>query len=167
MSEDKINYPKHYTSHPSGIECIQITELLPFNLGNAIKYLWRADEKGFALEDLKKAQWYLKREMLHVSPHCAEPHPYKFAIARVFKEKNLHFLDFVFSKQHNVNEAFHNIMIFVWEGLVGYLQQAEMWLAVEIAQREEEQTNKIKSKENNMGKTKKEGCPKKARAKEG
>lgn len=60
---DNINHPSHYTSHPSGVECIQITEHMSFNLGNAIKYLWRADEKGAPLDDLKKARWYIEREI--------------------------------------------------------------------------------------------------------
>lgn len=60
---DPVNNPKHYTSHPSGIECIQITEHFGFNLGNVIKYLWRAEEKGAPIEDLKKARWYLDREI--------------------------------------------------------------------------------------------------------
>lgn len=60
---DTVNHPAHYTSHPSGIECIQITEHMSFNLGNAIKYLWRADEKGAPIEDLKKAVWYIQREI--------------------------------------------------------------------------------------------------------
>ena len=60
---DPINHPKHYVSHASGIECIQITEHMSFNLGNAIKYLWRADEKGAPIDDLKKAAWYINREI--------------------------------------------------------------------------------------------------------
>lgn len=60
---DPINHPKHYTNHPSGIECIQVTEHMSFNLGNAIKYLWRADEKGAPIDDLKKAAWYINREI--------------------------------------------------------------------------------------------------------
>lgn len=63
MSDDPVNHPKHYTSHPSGVECIQVTEHMGFNLGNAVKYIWRADEKGNALEDLRKAVWYLQREL--------------------------------------------------------------------------------------------------------
>jgi hypothetical protein len=59
---DPVNHPKHYTEHPSGVECIQITEHMGFNLGNAIKYIWRADLKN-GLEDLKKAEWYIKREI--------------------------------------------------------------------------------------------------------
>lgn len=63
MSADPINHPAHYTSHPSGVECITITEHMGFNLGNALKYIWRADEKGSALEDLQKARWYIEREI--------------------------------------------------------------------------------------------------------
>jgi hypothetical protein len=59
---DAIN-PNHYTSHPSGIECIQITEHMNFCRGNAIKYLWRAGEKGDVIEDLRKARWYVDREI--------------------------------------------------------------------------------------------------------
>ena len=58
-----INHPPHYTSHPSGIECIQITEHMGFCLGNAVKYIWRADLKADAIEDLKKARWYIDREL--------------------------------------------------------------------------------------------------------
>jgi hypothetical protein len=60
---DPVNRPKHYCSHPSGVECIQITEHMGFNLGNAIKYIWRADEKNDAVEDLRKARWYIDREI--------------------------------------------------------------------------------------------------------
>lgn len=61
--EDKVNNPLHYTSHPSGIQCIQITEHMSFNLGNALKYIWRCDLKHDAIEDLHKARWYLDREI--------------------------------------------------------------------------------------------------------
>ena len=60
---DPVNRPKHYTYHPSGIECIQITEHMSFCLGNAIKYIWRADLKNDAIEDLEKAKWYIEREL--------------------------------------------------------------------------------------------------------
>jgi len=59
-----IDHPKHYTQHPTGIECIDIVEHFNFNLGNAIKYIWRAGLKSEnILEDLEKACWYIKREM--------------------------------------------------------------------------------------------------------
>jgi hypothetical protein len=60
---DMVNHPPHYTSHPSGVECIQITEHMGFNLGNALKYIWRADLKGSAVEDLEKAMFYINREL--------------------------------------------------------------------------------------------------------
>jgi hypothetical protein len=63
MAQDPVNHPKHYTSHKSGIECIQITEHMGFNLGNCLKYIWRADLKNDAIEDLRKAAWYLTREI--------------------------------------------------------------------------------------------------------
>lgn len=59
---DPVNHPKHYTSHPSGLECIQVTRHFGFNLGNVIKYIWRTDHKN-GLEDLKKARWYLDDEI--------------------------------------------------------------------------------------------------------
>ncbi len=62
-TKDVVNHPHHYTSHPSGVECIQITEHMGFNLGNAIKYIWRADLKNDAIEDMKKAIFYLNREI--------------------------------------------------------------------------------------------------------
>lgn len=60
---DSVEHPAHYTSHPSGVECIQIAEHFPFNVGNAIKYLWRAGLKGDSVEDLRKCAWYVNREI--------------------------------------------------------------------------------------------------------
>jgi hypothetical protein len=59
LKPDLVNHPPHYTSHPSGIECIELTRLMGFDLGNAFKYLWRCNLEGNKLEDLKKALWYL------------------------------------------------------------------------------------------------------------
>ena len=59
---DNIN-PHHYRQHPSGVECIEVTQHCNFCIGNAIKYLWRAGLKGDAVEDLKKAAWYIDREI--------------------------------------------------------------------------------------------------------
>ena len=60
---DPVNHPAHYVSHPSGIECIQVTEHMGFNLGNSVKYVWRADLKADAIQDLRKAIWYIEREI--------------------------------------------------------------------------------------------------------
>jgi len=63
MKHDPVNHPKHYTSHPSGVECITVVEHMTFNRGNAIKYIWRAADKGKEIEDLEKAKWYIEREI--------------------------------------------------------------------------------------------------------
>lgn len=59
----QVDHPSHYTSHPSGIEAIQITEHMNFCIGNAIKYLWRAGLKDDYITDLEKAKWYIEREL--------------------------------------------------------------------------------------------------------
>ena len=61
-THDAVNHPKHYTQHPSGIECIQVTRWMNFNLGNAVKYIWRASLKN-GIEDLRKAAWYIDDEI--------------------------------------------------------------------------------------------------------
>jgi len=63
---DPVNHPKHYNSHPSGVECIEITEHMGYSLGNAIKYIWRAGSKGRQVEDLKKAEHYIRREISRI-----------------------------------------------------------------------------------------------------
>ena len=66
---DLVNHPSHYLAHPSGIECIQITEHFNFNLGNSIKYIWRAGlkEGSPSIMDLEKAAWYLQREIERIA----------------------------------------------------------------------------------------------------
>lgn len=71
MMADNVNHPSHYTSHPSGVECITITEHFNFNVGNAIKYLWRAGLKSDDVEDLKKAAWYVNREIQRLAAEKA------------------------------------------------------------------------------------------------
>ena len=63
---EQVDHPKHY-AHPSGVECIDLAEVMNFNLGNALKYLWRAgfkDSQPLAT-DLAKAAWYIRR-------HCEQ-----------------------------------------------------------------------------------------------
>ena len=60
-ADDMVNHPPHYTGHPSGVECIEVAELLPFTLGNAFRYVFRHQQKG-GTEDLRKARWYLQRD---------------------------------------------------------------------------------------------------------
>lgn len=60
---DMVNHPLHYTGHPSGVECITITQHMTFCLGNAVKYIWRVDDKGDPIQNLEKAIWYLQQEI--------------------------------------------------------------------------------------------------------
>lgn len=59
----KVEHPNHYNAHPSGVECITIAQEFNFNLGNALKYIWRAGLKGNEIEDLEKARLYLDFEI--------------------------------------------------------------------------------------------------------
>jgi hypothetical protein len=76
---ERVNHPSHYTSHPSGVECIDIVEHMTFSAGNAVKYLWRAGLKASAntdpmtkkIEDLKKARWYVDREIARLEKENA------------------------------------------------------------------------------------------------
>lgn len=62
-----VNHPPHYNAHPAGIECIDVIEHFNCNVANAMKYLWRAGLKSDdPLEDLKKAAWYVNREVERV-----------------------------------------------------------------------------------------------------
>jgi hypothetical protein len=62
-TNDNVNHPQHYCQNPKGIETIDFIEHMPYNLGNAIKYISRCDFKGKFEEDLEKAIWYIKREI--------------------------------------------------------------------------------------------------------
>lgn len=73
--KDPVNHPPHYKTHPSGIECIQITEHMDFLKGNAIKYIWRAGSKGSEIEDLEKAKWYLERRITMLRERPAAMYP--------------------------------------------------------------------------------------------
>jgi hypothetical protein len=63
---ERVNHPAHYNEHPSGVECVTIAEAFSFNVGNAVKYLWRAGLKGDRIEDFEKARWYVDREIFRL-----------------------------------------------------------------------------------------------------
>lgn len=73
MTNDMVNHPKHYTSDPSGVECIDIVRHRNYNIGNAIKYLWRAGLKNEDkhIEDLKKALFYIGDEIRRLEGNYA------------------------------------------------------------------------------------------------
>ena len=58
---DSVDHPTHYTNRDIGHECIDIAQYQTFCVGNAIKYLWRYQNKGNPIEDLRKARWYAHR----------------------------------------------------------------------------------------------------------
>lgn len=64
-TRNNVNHPEHYNSHPSGIECIDVVRHHNFNVGNAIKYLWRAGlkEGNSEIQELEKAAWYIRDEI--------------------------------------------------------------------------------------------------------
>ncbi len=85
-SHDPVNHPAHYTR--GGIECIDVIEKLGlgFHLGNALKYLWRAGVKGDELEDLRKARWYLDREIARLERIRSNTVQGTFAVGLVHAE---------------------------------------------------------------------------------
>jgi len=93
QSEDpneRVNHPRWYTQHPSGIECIQVIEHLPTNIGNAVKYLWRCGLKTTEtpLRDLQSARWYTEREIWRIRQFGLEGEPWMTA-KTVFKWRKI------------------------------------------------------------------------------
>lgn len=91
MTYETVNHPSHYNRHPSGVECIDIIEHFSHNVGAAVKYLWRAGLKPGAseIDDLRKAAWYIQREITRLSPPAEEPatHPPVFDIHEQFLKR--------------------------------------------------------------------------------
>lgn len=71
-TDEKVDHPAHYGADKSGVECIDIVEHMSFNLGNSVKYLWRYENKAEPLVDLRKAEWYIKREIERIGS-CSRP----------------------------------------------------------------------------------------------
>ena len=95
---DLVNNPKHYTQHKSGIKCIEITEHLNFNRGNAIKYAWRANDKGATLQDFDKAKWYVNREISRLERVNEVPH-YAYELDKVYNKISQYYKDYEFDKR--------------------------------------------------------------------
>lgn len=94
---DAIN-PKHYKSHQSGIECIDITEHLMCNRANAIKYAWRANDKGCTREDLQKCEWYINREIKRLQRGNNVP-DYSYDLDVVYTRLYDYYKDYEFDKR--------------------------------------------------------------------
>lgn len=95
---DIIN-PAHYKGHPSGVECIDVSRFLGFSLGNAFKYVYRAGQKGPALDDYRKAVWYVDDWAacpMPIDPQCQAP------LVRV-----------MFHEPHALRKVFFNELLFL------------------------------------------------------
>lgn len=117
---DMVNHPPHYNGHPSGVECIEVAEHLPFCLGNAFKYLFRRNAKGTPRQDLEKALWYIRRELDY---RVGNPCPFM-----VSEEANMPLASIVAAEP----APFRHIMEMVGSGRM--LDLAEHMLAEHIAQ---------------------------------
>lgn len=82
---DPVNHPSHYTSHPSGVECLEITRHLQFDPGNATKYVWRADLKTgvSGVQDLLKSEFYLEDHLAEFGGQIIVPEATKDLIQAV------------------------------------------------------------------------------------
>ena len=74
---ERVEHPRWYNGHPSGIECIEIIEHLPCNLANAVKYIWRYGLKQSSdpIRDLRSADWYVRREISRIDRFDLEDEP--------------------------------------------------------------------------------------------
>ena len=101
---DNVNQPSHYTSHPSGVECIDITRHYGFDIGNSIKYLWRCGlkaENGMQIieketEDVCKAIWY---EVDHICMQISKTEDEE--MKRQLKDKTINTLENLIDKVRN------------------------------------------------------------------
>lgn len=86
---DNVNHPHHYADN-GPFECIELTEQFMFNPGNAIKYVWRHNDKGKPVEDLSKALWYVNREIIRIEGFTIPNMPSR-AINMAYRLKEIDF----------------------------------------------------------------------------
>lgn len=107
--KEMVNHPQHYNSHPSGVEAIEVCRLLPFNLGNAVKYTMRRDDKGTPKQDIQKALWYVRDEIryMHSSAHIGSRLTAIMLLERIFKaESNRYAKAFYLSMMDYCSETY-------------------------------------------------------------
>lgn len=122
---DLVNHPKHYTQHKSGVECIEITEHLNFNRGNAIKYAWRANDKGCTSEDLQKCEWYINREIKRLQRGNNVP-DYSYDLDVVYTRLYDYYKDYEFDKR--LFDFISNLIHGGEERLAYALKIVESWI---------------------------------------
>jgi len=121
---DLVNNPPHY-QHPSGVECIEITEHLNFNRGNAIKYAWRANDKGCTREDLQKCEWYINREIKRLQRGNNVP-DYSYDLDVVYTRLYDYYKDYEFDKR--LFDFISNLIHGGEERLAYALKIVESWI---------------------------------------
>lgn len=117
---DPVDRPKHYVEQAATIEPIEILRFAPFDLGNALKYMIRAGHKDDALQDLKKAEWYLE---------CAQ----KTQVQSFYKyRKFFHRYGFILQKFDGIpsdlmvySDPIHELLDFVRERIANYAPESE------------------------------------------
>jgi hypothetical protein len=141
LTNNPVNHPSHYTSHPSGVEAIEMCGKMGFNTGNAFKYLFRFENKWSPLEDLKKARWYINREYFQETGKLLKLR--KKDTSAVWKNtfKDLKYgggaqqiQKIVGDKPGNIEKA----LLYVWYGSYGSivdLRMARLFVDKEIAKR--------------------------------
>ena len=122
---ETINHPKHYNTHPSMVECIDLIEWLGTNRGSAVKYLWRKDDKGKPKQDADKALWFTSREVQRLK---------KYRLHWSFCDEIPTEIEAAFEKW----KAFEpdgwrkDVVCLIWEGHSTHLQKAVDILATEV-----------------------------------
>lgn len=122
---DLVNHPKHYTQHKSGVECIEITEHLMCNRANAIKYAWRANDKGCTREDLQKCEWYIIREIKRLQRGNNVP-DYSYDLDVVYTRLYDYYKDYEFDKR--LFDFISNLIHGGEERLAYALKIVESWI---------------------------------------
>jgi len=122
---DLVNHPKHYTQHKSGVECIEITEHLMCNRANAIKYAWRANDKGCTREDLQKCEWYINREIKRLQRGNNVP-DYSYDLDVVYTRLYDYYKDYEFDKR--LFDFISNLIHGGEERLAYALKIVESWI---------------------------------------
>jgi hypothetical protein len=152
LTNNPVNHPSHYTSHPSGIEAIEMCGKMGFNTGNAFKYLFRFENKWSPLEDLKKSRWYINREYFQETGKLLKLRKKDGAAAwkKTFKElkaetRQQQMQKIVGDKPGNIEKA----LLYVWYasyGSITSLRMARLFIDREIVKRTKKTVAKSKKK---------------------
>lgn len=140
---DNVNHPHHYADN-GPFECIELTEQFMFNPGNAIKYVWRHNDKGKPVEDLSKSLWYVNREIIRIEGFTIPNMPSR-AINMAYRLKEIdfaHMQDFwqglqnrsLYAMKHAIEQRFDMVAATMPQDTLAYaIQQALKEIEDEIS----------------------------------